>query len=183
MGAGYCLIENTVAPALETLHIDRNPDGDVRRVLERISTFPALTKLTLANVAWESGSLLSTLRSLSQLISLSLAEDTQGLIITEALLSGLTRGDVDVGGVLTPPNLHCPLPNLVSMHILLSKPEWSDTYESSLAVPLRTMALSRHRGAADDTDLRALEIFDARYSHCGMKDAKPILAWGFENDS
>ena len=42
------------------------------------------------------------------------------------------------------------------------------------------MALSRRHGtaAADGTDLRALEIFDARYNYSGVKDAKTILACG-----
>ncbi|KAL1666605.1 hypothetical protein GGF50DRAFT_50323 [Schizophyllum commune] len=179
-GAGYCLLENIVAPALETLHIGRNPHGNVTWILERISTFPSLTKLTLANVAWDSGSLLSTLRSLPHLTSVDVAEDTQERIVTEALLHGLTRGAVDVEGVCTPPNPQCPLPNLVDMRILLCRPEWRDTYESPLVVPLCMMALSRRHGtaAADGTDLRALETFDARYNYFGVNDAKPILAWG-----
>ncbi|KAL1671268.1 hypothetical protein EV122DRAFT_226870 [Schizophyllum commune] len=181
MGAGYCLMEIIVAPALQTLNVCRNPDGNVTWILERIAIFPALTNLSLANVTWDSGSLLSTLRSLPHLTSLDLAEDTKELIITKALLSGLTRGGVDVEGVRTPSNPQCPLPNMVSMRILLCKPEWSDTYESPLVVPLCMMALSRRRGAADGEDLRALEIFDARYKYSGVKDAKPILAWGDGN--
>ncbi|KAL1699052.1 hypothetical protein EV121DRAFT_296565 [Schizophyllum commune] len=180
MGAGYCLMEKIVAPALQTLNVGRNPDGNVTWILERIATFPALTNLSLASVVWESGSLLSTLRNLPHLTSLVVSEDTRELIITKALLSGLTRGGVDVEGVCTPPNPQCPLPNLVSMRMLLCKPEWSDTYESPLIVPLCMMALSRRHGtaAADGTDLRALETFDARYNYCGVNDAKPILAWG-----
>ena len=135
MGAGYCLMENIVAPALQTLNVGRNSDGNVAWILERIATFPALTSLSLANVAWESGSLLSTLRSLPHLTSLDIAEDTRERIITKALLSGLTRGGVDVEGVCTPPNLQCPLPNLVSMRMLLCKSEWSDTYESPYLSP------------------------------------------------
>ncbi|KAL1673467.1 hypothetical protein EV122DRAFT_222622 [Schizophyllum commune] len=180
MGAGYCLMEKIVAPALQTLNVGRNPDGNVTWILERIATFPALTNLSLANVAWESGSLLSTLRNLPQLKSLVVSEDTRERIVTKALLSGLTRGGVDVEGVCTPPNPQCPLPNLVSMRMLLCKSEWSDTYESPLVIPLCMMALSRRHGtaAADGTDLRALETFDARYVYFGVNDAKPILAWG-----
>lgn len=183
--AGYFLLEHITAPKLQYLRIELNNapvPGAPPYPLERISAFQALRDLHLTDVSWATPSLLSTLLMVPQLSSLVLTEikkELAGRCITADLISGLTRGGVDVDGVLTPQNPSCPLPNLTALHLTLYKSETGEA--AALVASLRKLGLSRKApGGDDDTRLAPLSAFTVRYRGSDRKRAlaKDIPSWG-----
>ncbi|TRM63795.1 hypothetical protein BD626DRAFT_492713 [Schizophyllum amplum] len=179
---GNFVLEHIAAPKLERLVIITNEYSFPDSVFTHLRTFKALSELSLVDVIWDADSLLSTLRALPTLTTLKITENAQEIAqqcVTAALLSGLTRGGVDVDGVLTPPNPTCPLPNLTTMLLALFKCETEE--EAELVAPLRTMALSRPPSESiDDAELRPLDVFGVVYAASASHPATPSWRGGLK---
>ncbi|TRM63782.1 hypothetical protein BD626DRAFT_568409 [Schizophyllum amplum] len=184
---GACfLFQHIAAPKLSSLSIGRHPvplssygAAPLDSIAGRIGMCANLLELLIIDVIWPAESSLDTLRCLENLTSLDLREKKDeyvGRYINNELFVGLTRGGVEVEGVVTGPNPACPLPRLERMRVVLYK----DSEERpGLIAALRTMALSRRNVEEDGGDpvLIPLRKFSSSRYRQGTTEKKTILSW------